>query len=94
MAADVRAEAGKDNTVFYTLIWWISFWLKRSADILYQSGFFLSLFLCGAGFLFRWIRAVISLPVCDLRAAVLAQWLRWLDTGDVEQCLGEGSAFA
>lgn len=44
--------------------------------------------------LFRWIRAVISLPRCGLRVAVLARWLRWLDTEDVEQCLGEGSAFA
>lgn len=33
-------------------------------------------------------------PVCDLRAAVLAPWLGWLDTKDVEQCLGEGNAFA
>lgn len=58
------------------------------------QGFFLSLFLCGAGFLFRWLRAVISLPICDLRVVVLAQWLRWLDSDDVEQCLGEGTAFA
>lgn len=40
------------------------------------------------------IRAVISLPVCDLRVAMLAWWLRWLDTEDVNQCLGEESAFA
>lgn len=57
-------------------------------------GCFLSLFLCGAGLLFRQIRAVTELALCDLRVVVLAQWLRWLDTEDVEQSLGESSTFA
>lgn len=43
---------------------------------------------------FRMDQSCDLTPVCDLRAAVLARWLRWLDTEDVEQRLGEGSAFA
>lgn len=74
-------------------------WLKKSADILDWSGrfgwvFFLSLFLCGAAFHFRQIRAMIKLTIGDLRVVVLAQLLRWLDTEDVEQSLGERSTFA
>lgn len=43
---------------------------------------------------FRMDQSCDLTPVCDRRAAVLARWLRWLDTEDVEQRLGEGSAFA
>lgn len=52
MAADVRAEAGEDNTDFILLSGGSVSGLKGQLIFCTGQGFF-ELFLCGSGFLFR-----------------------------------------